>query len=751
MQKTYRLQMVLSSLLAASLTACGGGGGSLPGTVGLTNSQSAPAQSLLPLATRAAGSSASVYVAIDTGGAAAGAFGADADFVGGTSAVVANAINTSQVANPAPQAVYQSQRYGSSLVYTVPNLSPNAAYNVWLHFVESFYSSSGKRVFGVKINGAQVLTNFDIFKTAGGQNVAIVKAFTGIADSSGKLTIDLTATLNNASIAAIEVGIPSSMATAPPVAPGVSINAGGAGSGSWIGDADYSGGWVSSASTPVNTSLVSNPPPQAVYETQRLGTTFAYSIPNLNPNGAYSVRLHFVEPFFTSARQRLFNVVINGAQVLSNFDIYAAAGGQNTAIAKTFTTTANAAGKITLQFAPSVNNASLSGIEVVGGAAGPTPPPGASPTPVPTASPTSAPTSPPTGNSTYYNYSGAFTGNTPFHHKVSTLLNGYAVRDSNSSTEVTNWINNPYGHMTGNHPYQGGTFYVSKSSDTVYSWNGLNEYGSGDTLKGQSSHVPSYAVSQDTTDHHLIIDDLFGSGGGGEYGGIECAGNGYGSGPLGCGWGAFYAYSGSGLSADLSNGYSSFTRGGFASGLGVITAYDLQSAAQGTPIAHALMLTTNCTTDNSSNSTPQLYPSFGSGSDARCPDTELTYGALVHLTLSPSQIAATGASQYCRYILTALETYGMYVTDNTGNPYGASLEMQSPAVYTQSGQTDYITKTVEPSLLGGGDASGSVDSYPNGTSHFGWSTCLNRVWNSGDWEVLHITTKTTGLPPKSAS
>jgi hypothetical protein len=749
MLKKYRLQMVVSSLLAASLTACGGGTASLPGTVGLTSSNDLPVTSSLPRATMAAAMSAAQYVAIDAGGSAAGAYRADTDFNTGSVAVVANAINTSLVTNPAPQSAYQSQRYGANFVYTVPNLTPNAPYSVRLHFVESFFSGSGQRVFGVTLNGVQALSNFDVFKAAGGRNIAIAKSFTATADASGKIAISFAATANDAAIAAIEVGTSTGGPTAAPIAPGISISAGGSGSGAWLADTDYNGGWVSSSSAAVNTSHVANPAPQAVYATQRVGATFAYAVPNLTPGAAYSVRLDFVEPFFTSAGQRAFNVSLNGSKVLSNFDIYAAAGGENVAVAKTFAAVADTTGKITLQFAATANNASITAIGVAGGtaAATPTPPPVvvASPTPVPT----SAPPTVPTGNSAYYNYSAAFTGNTPFHHKVATLLNGYAVRDSNSSTEVTNWINNPYGHMSNNHPYQGGTFYVSKSSDTRYSWNGLNEYGSGNLLIGQSSHVPSYAVSQDTSDHHLIVDDPFGSSGGGEYGGIECDGNGYGSGPLGCGWGAFYAYSGSGLSVDTANGWSSFTRGGYASGLGVITAYDLQSAAQGSPIAHALMLTTNCTTDNSSNSTPQIYPSFGAGSDARCPDTELTYGALVHLTMTPSQIVATGASQYCKYILNALATYGMYVTDNTGNPYGASLELQSPAVYDQSGQTDYITKTVEPSLLGGGDASGGTDSYPGNTSSFGWSTCLNRVWNPGDWEVLHITTKTAGLPPKS--
>jgi len=50
--------------------------------------------------------------------------------------------------------------------------------------------------------------------------------------------------------------------------------------------------------------------------------------PNLTPGASYSVRLDFAELYFTSAGQRIFNVSINGSQVLSNFDIVAAAGGR---------------------------------------------------------------------------------------------------------------------------------------------------------------------------------------------------------------------------------------------------------------------------------------------------------------------------------------------------------------------------------------------------------------------------------------
>jgi hypothetical protein len=57
-------------------------------------------------------------------------------------------------------------------------------------------------------------------------------------------------------------------------------------------------------------------------------------------------------------------VSINGAAVLSNFDIIAAAGATHRAIVKEFTTTADSAGNITIQFVTVTNNAAINAIEV---------------------------------------------------------------------------------------------------------------------------------------------------------------------------------------------------------------------------------------------------------------------------------------------------------------------------------------------------------------------------------------------------
>jgi hypothetical protein len=120
------------------------------------------------------------------------------------------------VTNPAPAAVYQSARDavsnpaggaapGTTFSYTIGGLAANSSHTVRLHFAETFFTAKGSRVFNVTINGTQVLTNFDIFAAAGGENIANIQQFTEAADATGTYTITFTSVTNNALISGIEI------------------------------------------------------------------------------------------------------------------------------------------------------------------------------------------------------------------------------------------------------------------------------------------------------------------------------------------------------------------------------------------------------------------------------------------------------------------------------------------------------------------------------------------------------------------
>jgi hypothetical protein len=306
-------------------------------------------------------------IQINAGGPAVAPFIADADFSGGATAGTGNTITTTGVTNPAPQAVYQTNRYGN-FTYTIPGLNAGKSYTVRLHFAEEYWTAAGKRVFNVSLNGTQVLTNFDIFATAGAEYKAVVEQFAATASTGGTIGIQFASVVDNAQVNGIEVlGSSSPTPTPTPTPPptgSMQINCGGPAVAPFVADTDFTGGTAVTHANTINTSGVSNPAPVAVYQSNRFGN-FTYIIPGLTAGKSYTVRLHFAEIYWTAAGQRIFNVSINSTQVLTNFDIIAAAGAANKAVMEQFTATASASGTITIQFITVKDNAQVNGIEIM--------------------------------------------------------------------------------------------------------------------------------------------------------------------------------------------------------------------------------------------------------------------------------------------------------------------------------------------------------------------------------------------------
>src|SRR5437588_12838440 len=154
---------------------------------------------------------------------------------------------------------------------------------------------------------------------------------------------------------------------APVGAASVRINAGATSSltdsngNTWLADQYFTGG-----ATYANSNSISGSSYPQVFGTERYGSghsSFGYSIPIAN--GGYNVSLDFVETYVTGPGQRIFSIAVNGTQVLTSFDIYAAAGGMNIAVRKTFPVTVTS-GRLSLSFIPgSVENPKINGIEVM--------------------------------------------------------------------------------------------------------------------------------------------------------------------------------------------------------------------------------------------------------------------------------------------------------------------------------------------------------------------------------------------------
>ncbi|MGA8075252.1 MAG: malectin domain-containing carbohydrate-binding protein [Candidatus Acidiferrales bacterium] len=109
---------------------------------------------------------------------------------------------TSTITNTADPTLYKTSRYGSSFKYVIT--APAGSYTVTLKFAELYWTSAGKRVLNVAINGTTVLSNFDIFATAGASLKAVDKTFT--VTSTGTITIQFsTRTAGNPLVNAIQV------------------------------------------------------------------------------------------------------------------------------------------------------------------------------------------------------------------------------------------------------------------------------------------------------------------------------------------------------------------------------------------------------------------------------------------------------------------------------------------------------------------------------------------------------------------
>ncbi|PRY06781.1 putative secreted protein (Por secretion system target) [Pontibacter ummariensis] len=149
----------------------------------------------------------------------------------------------------------------------------------------------------------------------------------------------------------------------------VRINAGGAqftaGSGTvFSADQHSSGGYTYAIAS---TTDVAGTTDDALYRTERYGT-FSYNVPLAS--GTYLVRLHFAEIYFGvggipgGAGKRVFNVTGEGQALLTNFDVFAQAGGALKALVKEFEVSVTD-GTLNLAFQQVTENPKVSAIEIV--------------------------------------------------------------------------------------------------------------------------------------------------------------------------------------------------------------------------------------------------------------------------------------------------------------------------------------------------------------------------------------------------
>ncbi len=101
---------------------------------------------------------------------------------------------------------------------------------------------------------------------------------------------------------------------------------------------------------------------QLLYQRDRTATnSFAYTFDC--PAGLYETTLLLAETRTNTANGNVFNVFIQGQHVLTNLDVFSAAGGMDTPLIRVFTNAVSNA-QLALQFVPVINRARASGIQI---------------------------------------------------------------------------------------------------------------------------------------------------------------------------------------------------------------------------------------------------------------------------------------------------------------------------------------------------------------------------------------------------
>lgn len=267
--------------------------------------------------------------------------------------------------------VPQSQR---QFRYDIPLRS--GVYELRLYFADPLRQpdadlkdgAQNRRHFQINLNGHPLMLDIDPIADAGSAAVD-VRVFKDVYPSAdGKLHLEFLSSWGTpAFVSALEL-TPGTPGKLKPIR--LSAHQSGfvdADGTRWGGDNYFIEGRTSIRRNPGTAPKI-----PALYAEERHGN-FSYAIP-VTP-GSYTIKLHFLESFFSSlipeagcvgAGCRLFDVTCNGVLMLQDFDIFQAASGAFRPVVREFhSLRPNGQGKLLLSFSPKVNYAEVRAIQVI--------------------------------------------------------------------------------------------------------------------------------------------------------------------------------------------------------------------------------------------------------------------------------------------------------------------------------------------------------------------------------------------------
>lgn len=279
--------------------------------------------------------------------------------------------------------LFQTGRFGSSMNISIP--ITNGIYTVKTLHHETYFGLNGisggpgQRVFDVSIQGNTVKKDFDLFLENANQETVLT--FEKIEVVNGMLTLNLTASVNNAIISGIfiakfdetaEIKVSTSnddviketiAATAEPLP---SFNTFNRNTVVYNGQEFTGEGskYLKSPDTGISNNTLAST--EELFQSARFATELTYEIPV--PNGKYTVKTYHHETYFgvsgPAARknQRVFDIIIEGKIVKEKMDMFVEFG--NKEIELTFREIEVTDQILHIDLKSSINNAIISGITI---------------------------------------------------------------------------------------------------------------------------------------------------------------------------------------------------------------------------------------------------------------------------------------------------------------------------------------------------------------------------------------------------
>jgi hypothetical protein len=314
-------------------------------------------------ASPAAPEQSDVVIALNAGDASFTAadgtvYAADTSFSGGNAKPAKS--DSAPIAGTEDDRLYQSERWGS-FGYSLPMANGN--YVLTLKFAEIFWTDPAKRLFDVIVEGSEVVTDLDLVAQVGPNTAYDVQIPVTVSD--GSLDIDFNTDVNHSKLSALSV----SRAVEPESPVTFAMNAGGgqyldASGIRYLEDAHFTGGNPKPASD--TSAPISGTDDDPLYQSERWGT-FGYDIPM--DNGNYIVTLKFAEIYWTDPGQRIFDVLVEGEEAVTDLDLVAMAGPHTAYDVEIPVSVTD--GTLDLDFNTDVNHAKLSAVLVTPDATAP--------------------------------------------------------------------------------------------------------------------------------------------------------------------------------------------------------------------------------------------------------------------------------------------------------------------------------------------------------------------------------------------